>query len=105
METMIIVKVEEAMQDKAFVEGLFAAETAEAAQLLFASRGIEFSLEEVKQIGAGLKAKLSGDELNAEDLDAVAGGVALATVASVVTIIAGGVKIVDFIGKRAGWWK
>ena len=67
--------------------------------------GIPESLEEIKQIGAGLKAKLSGDELNAEDLDAVAGGVALATVASVVTIIAGGVKIVDFIGKRAGWWK
>ena len=43
-------------------------------------------------------------ELDLETLDEIDGGVTLATVASVVTIVAGGVKIVDFVGKRAGWW-
>ena len=105
MENMVLVKVEEAMKDQAFVEQLAAAETAEAAQAVFASRDIEFTLEEVKQIGVGLRTELGGDELSADDLDAVAGGVALATVAAVVKIIAGGVTIINFIGKRAGWWK
>ncbi len=44
-------------------------------------------------------------ELDLENLDEVDGGVALTTVASVVSIVAGGVTIVDFVGKRAGWWK
>ena len=92
------------MKDQAFVEQLMAAETAEAAQALFASKDIEFTLEEVKQIGAGLCAVAAGDELSADDLDAVAGGSVLATVATVVSIIAGCVKIIDFVGKRAGWW-
>ena len=104
MENAVIVKVEEVMKDQAFVEQLMAAETAEAAQALFASKDIAFTLEEVKQIGAGLRAACS-DELSAEDLDAVAGGSVLATVAAVVSIIAGCVKILDFVGKRAGWWK
>ena len=105
MENVIIAKVEEVMKDKAFAEQLFTAETAEAAQELFASRGIEFTLEEVKQIGAGLKTKLGGDELDADALDAVAGGIALTTIAAVVTIVSGTVTVVDFVGKRAGWWK
>lgn len=104
MEKEIIVKVEEAVQDKAFVECLCAAETVEAAQAVFASKGIEFTLEEVKQIGAGLRAACGDEELSADDLDAVAGGIALATVVAVVKIVAGCVTIVNFVGKRAGWW-
>lgn len=104
MDNMIISKVEEAVKDKAFVEQLLAAETVEDAQTLFASKGVEFTLDEVKQIGAGLKAACSDEELDAEDLDAVAGGVALATVVAVVKIVAGTVTIVNFVGKRAGWW-
>ena len=106
MENTIIAKVEEVMKDQAFVEQLFAAETHEAAQALFAARGVEFTLEEVKQIGAGLKAAAEANgELSADDLEAVAGGIALTTVAAVVSIISGCVTIVDFVGKRAGWWK
>ena len=105
MENTVIIKVEELMKDKDFVEQMLSAETAEAAQTLFASRGVEFTLEEIVQIGAGLKACNSEDELNDADLDTVSGGIALATVAAVVSIISGGVAIVDFVGKRAGWWK
>lgn len=105
MENAIIVKVEEAVQDKAFVERLLAAETVESAQAVFASKGIEFTLDEVKQIGAGLKAKFDGDELSADDLEVVVGGSVLGTIAAVVGIISGVVTIVDFFGKRFGWWK
>ncbi|MDO4744799.1 MAG: hypothetical protein Q4A86_05405 [Clostridia bacterium] len=105
MERNIIEKVELAVKDLEFVEQLAAAETAEAAQALFASKGIEFTLDEVRQIGAGLRATLNGEELDIEDLEAVAGGSALGTVASVVSIVSGVVSVVDFIGKRFGWWK
>ena len=44
------------------------------------------------------------EELNEETLEDVDGGVALATVVSVVKIAAGTVTIVNFVGKRAGWW-
>ncbi|MBQ9716426.1 MAG: hypothetical protein IJV76_00370 [Clostridia bacterium] len=45
------------------------------------------------------------EELDLETLDEVDGGVALTTVVSVVKIVAGGVTIVNFVGKRAGWWE
>ena len=96
--------VEEAMKDQTFVNKLLEAKTAEEAQMVFASEGIEFTLEEIKQIGAGLRAQGGEGELAEEDLVLVAGGW-LGTVASVVGIISGVVGIVDFVGKRAGWWK
>lgn len=96
--------VEEAMKDQTFVNKLLEAKTAEEAQMVFASEGIEFTLEEVKAIGAGLRAQGVEGELAEEDLVLVAGGW-LGTVASVVGIISGVVGIVDFVGKRAGWWK
>ncbi len=105
MNNNVINQVETAMRDQNFVNELCRAETAEAAQTVFASRDIDFTLEEVKAIGAGLNTMGATDELSADALDTVAGGVALETIATVVGIIAGGVKIVDFIGKRCGWWK
>ena len=105
MTNTAVINVQELMKDKTFVEQVLGAETAEAAQELFASRGVDFTMEEIIQIGEGLKAASLEGELDAADLDAVAGGIALETVAAVVSIVAGGVTIVDFIGKRAGWWK
>ncbi|MBQ9716424.1 MAG: hypothetical protein IJV76_00360 [Clostridia bacterium] len=58
--------------------------------------------EEIVRIPESAEAETA--ELDLETLDEIDGGVTLATVASVVTIVAGGVKIVDFVGKRAGWW-
>ncbi len=104
MNNNIINQVETAMQDQTFVNELCHAETAEAAQAVFASRDIDFTLDEVKAIGAGLNAMGATDELSADALDAVVGGVTLATVAAVIKIIAGGVTIVNFVGKRCGWW-
>ena len=87
------------MQDKEFVNQIVNAESAEEAQKLFAARDIEFTLEEVKAIAAGLNNM--GDELNEENLEAVAGGVAFSTVVTVVGIIHGTVKIIDTVRK----WK
>ena len=105
MNTNVVNQVKEAMKDQAFAKQLLEAETVEAAQKVFASRGIEFSLEEVEAIAAGLRATEANGELSAEDLDDVAGGVTLVTILAVVKIVAGVVTIVNFVGKRCGWWK
>ena len=106
MNANIINLVEEAMKDQAFVHQLADAETVEAAQKVFATRGIEFTLDEVKAIASGLKATNESGELTDSDLENVAGGVGvLAAIASVVGIISGIVSVVDFAGKRFGWWK
>ena len=87
MNANIINLVEEAMKDQAFVHQLADAETVEAAQKVFAARGIEFTLDEVKAIAAGLKANAANGELSENDLEDVAGGVGiLAAIASVVTM-------------------
>lgn len=96
--------VEEAMKDQTFVNKLLEAKTAEEAQMVFASEGIEFTLEEVKAIGAGLRAQCAEGELAEDELLLVNGGLSLATVYAVVKIVYGTVKIVNFVGKRAGWW-
>ena len=77
----------------------------EAAQKLFASRGIEFTPEEMKSIASALRASEPSGELSAEDLEDVAGGVALETIVAVAKIVACAVKVVNFIGKRCGWWE
>ena len=104
MNKNVINQVETAMQDQAFVNELCRAETAEAAQAVFASRDIDFTLDEVKEIGSALNAMNATDELSADHLDSVSGGGALATAAAVAKIIVCGVKVVNFIGKRCGWW-
>ena len=92
------------MKDQTFVNKLMEAKTTEDAQMVFASEGIEFTLEEVKAIGAGLRAQCSEGELAEDELLLVNGGLSLATVYAVVKIVYGTVKIVNFVGKRAGWW-
>ena len=67
-------KLEEAMRDEAFVAMLGEAVTPEEAQKLFASKGIEFSLEEVKAIAKSLQVKAENSELSEDDLEAVSGG-------------------------------
>ncbi len=91
--------VEKIMQDQAFVDQLSDAESAEAAQKLFASKGVEFTLEEVKAIAAGVQAE--NGELSEDDLEAVSGGVSLKDVDTIVKIINGVVTIIDKIRK----WK
>ena len=95
----VAAQVELAMKDQAFVDQLSAAQSAEEAQKIFASKGIDFTLEEVKAIALGVE---KGDELGEEELEAVSGGsITLAGIWTVVKIVGGVVTIVDTIRK----WK
>ena len=104
MNTNVINSVEEAMNDEDFEKQLLGAEIMEAAREVFASRSIEFTTEEIEAITASLRASEGSNELSENDLDTVAGGV-LVTLASVVSIVAGAVGVLNFVGKRCGWWK
>ena len=76
-------KIKEIMAKEGFADKLLACEEPEQVQELFAAEGIELTLEEVKQIGAGLNASLAeGDELDEDALDGVAGGVAVSAIVS-----------------------
>lgn len=65
----------EAMEDQDFASKLFSAETAEEAIAIFASRGIELSMEELEEMKEA-SSQESG-EISEEDLAAVAGGIRL----------------------------
>jgi len=97
--------LKQAMNDQSFVTLLINAQTPEEAQQVFASRSIHFTLDEVKAIGASLRTCAENGEIDDELLDQISGGIALSTVGAVVTIAASTIKIVDFAGKRLGWWK
>ena len=99
MDEKLVAKVEEVMKDESFVQQLAATEEPEEAQKLFASRGIDFTLEEVKAIAAGVQSE--NGELGEDDLEAVSGGSVLATIGAVVGIVGGVVSIIDKVRK----WK
>ena len=78
-------KIQEVLAKEGFTEKLLACEEPEQVQALFAAEGIELTLDEVKQVGAGLNAALAeGDELDEDSLDSVAGGVAISAVAGAI---------------------
>lgn len=77
-----------AMEDREFVARIAAMEEPEDVQKAFAEKGVDFTLEEISQIAEQVMSA-NADELNAEQLDAVAGG----AVWEVVIVVAGLVKI------------
>ena len=93
-----------AMEDKAFVEKLLTLEAPEDVQKAFADKGVELTMDEVKLMGQMLTSEKNDGELNADQLDAVAGGIALATISAII----GGIAVIIDIGtdhrKRYGKW-
>ena len=80
-------KFDEAFADKAFVDKVFAMTEPEDVQKAFAEKGIELTLEDVKEIGRRLSESADG-ELNESALEDVAGGVITGvTVAAVITCV------------------
>lgn len=69
-------KMEELLQDEAFLDAMFSSESSEDVRKLFAEKGIQLTLEEVDALGDEiLKAvPLKTGDLSEEDLDSVAGG-------------------------------
>lgn len=87
-------KFEKLMQDQAFVEKLLALDEDTEIQALLAENGVDFSLEEIAAIKKGVSAQLSGEEaeLSDDDLEGVAGGIAVATVITIVGTVIGGIS-------------
>ena len=76
-------KVQAAMEDREFVARIAAMEEAEEVQQAFAEKGVEFTLEEISYI-ANQVMNGNTDELDEEQLEAVAGGVDPVTVTVVI---------------------
>ncbi len=97
-------KLTELLKDKAFVEEFFKQETAEDAQKFLAPKGVDVTIDELNQLRDAVVARLddsNGDELSDDQLDNVAGGIAVTTIAGIVAGIAGattfGVALFDKI--------
>jgi len=73
-------KVAALLNDKNFCDELSKATSAEQAQRIFASRGADISVDELKAIRAKLKQE-AGEQLTDEELALVAGGVSGASIA------------------------
>ena len=73
-------KLEEAVKDEVFVRKLADAKSPEEAQEIFLSKGLDFSLDEVKAIGRSLENE--GSELDDDELENVSGGCGWVVVAA-----------------------
>lgn len=70
-------KLKELLKDESFVKELVDKETAEEAQALLASKGVNLTAEQLNEIRKGIAARIEGgEELSDEQLENVAGGFA-----------------------------
>lgn len=95
---------QKALEDKAFVEKLLSLEEPEDVQKAYAEKGVEFSIDEVKAMGQMLAADSGEAELDANQLDAVAGGIALATITAIVGAVALVVDVGTYHRQKYGRW-
>lgn len=65
------------MENEAFVKEMLSQKNEEDVQKLYADNGIELSIDEVCEVGKMLSCMDNDGELDASDLDNVAGGVAV----------------------------
>lgn len=71
--------------DQSFVEKLFSLENPEEVQSMLKAEGIEFTLEEIDVIRKTLIKTTEQGELNDEDLEEVAGGIAATTTIALIS--------------------
>ncbi len=89
----------ELMQDEEFMNKFLATQSAEEAVKLFAENGVEITAEELTA-AINAAAEQKEGELEAEELDNVAGGISWVTVG---LIAYGGYKLVEKTGSLQ-WW-
>ena len=96
-------KFEKLMQDEAFAEKLLSLDEDTEIQALLSENGVEFTLEQIAAIKKGVIAQLNGEdaELSDEDLEDVAGGIA---VGAAITIAVGVVKGLVILGNGVHKW-
>lgn len=68
-------KLEQLMADEAFVKELLELDTPENVQAFLMGKGIELSIEEIREWGKAIRTALSDDELDADALDNISGGI------------------------------
>ena len=97
-------KLAELLKDKAVAEELMRQETVEDAKKFLASKGVDVTDEELQAIHAEIQKQTSeSDELNEDQLENVAGGVAISTVISVATAVVSAVPTVVSLFKKIKW--
>lgn len=70
-------KMNELLQDEAFLEKLLNLESDTEVQALLAENGVELTLAEITSVKTAIESRLAGDnaELSEDELESVAGGV------------------------------
>ena len=71
-------KFNQLMDNEAFVREMLSQENEEAVQKLYAKHGVILTIDEVREIGKVLNSFETKEELDASDLDEVAGGIVIA---------------------------
>ncbi len=84
-------KIQEVLSDEAFVASLTDMDTAEEVQAALKNKGLEISSEDIVKVRELLVNKSDSDELSADELEDVAGGVAITAVVSAIAGIIGGI--------------
>ena len=84
MAEISVKAMEETFQDQAFEEKVLNCESKAELKELFASKGIEMSDEEIKQMVDHVNSLLAdGDELSEDSLDQVSGGIGIAAAGAI----------------------
>ncbi|MFZ7101728.1 MAG: Nif11-like leader peptide family RiPP precursor [Peptococcaceae bacterium] len=87
MEEKLTCLQEKLAADQNLAERIFAVETPEEVQSLLEEQGLEFTLPEINMLRDTLVKSLArgeGDELSDEDLEEVAGGIAITTTIGII---------------------
>ena len=95
-------KFEALQNSETFEKELANVSTPEEMQQLFSNHGIEMTIEEIRDLVAEAS-KLNNDELSAEDLDDVAGGVWYVAVGKWVLKTVASWAIGKLLSKATGW--
>ncbi len=99
MEDLRIEKLQALLTDETFVRGLAEQLQPEDAQAYFAAHGLDFTKDEILQMGRALNARLKqqrGEELTEDELAEVSGG-CLSAVAGLL-FLGGGCVLSAFLG-------
>lgn len=104
------VALEAVLKEEGFVKHLLSLETPEEAQAAFAEKGIEFTIEEIKEIANAINNEVAAadeKEFTEDELDVVAGGILIEGVTAVgvakLVVAVGGLGLAVYEAVKAGW--
>ena len=101
-------KVKEIFSDKAFAKSLLELESATQVQAELKKKGLDFSENDIMKIRDEISKNLENgtkpEELSLDQLDDVAGGIAITTTLAIVGGVLAAVVFADEHGRGRGWW-